>query len=68
MSPALQERLPQPPLPVLSVDDDTLEMRWARWHADAAAGDRRLQRRALFFAVVLACGFTTWLLVILHAA
>jgi len=66
MSPALQERLPQPSVPVLSVDD-TLEMRWARWHADAAAGDRQLQRRALIFAVVLACSFTTWLLVILHA-
>jgi hypothetical protein len=67
MSPALQERLPQPPVPVLSVDD-TLEARFAHWHAEAAAGDRRLQRRALVVAVVLVCCFATWLLVVLRAA
>jgi hypothetical protein len=67
MSPALQERPTQPSVLVLPLVDDTLAARWVRWHADAAAGDRRLQRRAYIVGGVLACGFVVWLLVILNA-
>jgi hypothetical protein len=47
--------------------DDTVEVRLARWRAAGAAGDRRLQQRAVIVAILLFCGFVIAFGLVLHA-
>jgi hypothetical protein len=52
--------------PVAS-QDDTLEVRLARWRAAGLADDRRLQQRAVIVAVLLLCGFVIAFGMVLYA-